>query len=106
LVEQGRRFVIRLKYDRAVAEDGMRLHQKLQGLEGRLTRQVKLSTRTRIRPPKGQRNVDRSSREATLAFSATAVTLRPPPRVYGSAEPLEVHVVHVREVDPPGDNLK
>jgi hypothetical protein len=103
LVQQRRRFVIRLTANRATTERGVRLHQRLQGLEVRFTREVPLSKRVRARPLRAphNRNADRSHRLATLSVSATAVTLLAPVGVYRDCKPVDVHVVHVREVDAP-----
>jgi hypothetical protein len=49
-------------------------------------------------PPRGPRGPPGG--EATLAFSATKVTLLPPQRVFGGGMALDV-VVHVRKIDPP-----
>jgi hypothetical protein len=102
LVQAKRRFIIRLKFNRAVASrDPMRLEQKLQGLEGRFVREVQLSSRSPLRPPRGKRNVARCYREARLAFSATRVTLLPPEHLDGKRSPVDVHIVHVRELRAP-----
>jgi transposase-like protein/DDE family transposase len=103
LTQAERRFVIRLKFNRSVANapQPMRLEQKLQGLQGRFVREVQLSSRSPSRPPKGKRNVARCYREAKLAFSATRVPLLPPEHLKGKASPVDVHIVHVRELDAP-----
>jgi len=102
LTQAKRQFVIRLKFNRAVAaRHPMRLEQKLQGLEGRFVREVQLSSRSPTRPPKGKRNVARCYREATLAFSATQVTLLPPEHLDGKSSPVDVSIVHVRELNAP-----
>jgi len=102
LVTEQRRFVIRLKHNRAVADkhEPVRLTEKLQCLEGRMVRDVALSVRTLRLPKKGPRNSARLSSIASLEFAATRVTLLPPGHL-GKTSPLEVHVVHVREQDPP-----
>jgi Transposase DNA-binding/Transposase DDE domain len=106
LVEERMRFVIRLKFDRVVegGADSPRLAQKLQGLAGRLTREVALSARTsRVAAKKeSRRNSSRSSRIATLEFTATPLTLAVPAHL-GRGTGLAVHVVHVRERNPPVD---
>jgi hypothetical protein len=103
LVEERMRFVIRLKFDRAVeGPDSLRLAQKLQGLEGRLTREVALSRRTAAVAVKKQsrRNGPRAGRLAMLEFTATPVVLSPPAR-FGRGAGLAVHIVHVRELNVP-----
>ena len=103
LVEEQMRFVIRLKFDRAIEGDGSpRLAQKLQGLDGRLTREVALSRRTSAVAAKmaSRRNAPRSSRVATLEFTATPLKLSVPEYLAAGAG-LAVHVVHVREPNPP-----
>ena len=111
LVDEKRRFVIRLKYNRTVAEDAesprrldQKLEEKLDGLEGRLTREVTLASRTtRVAARKQtRRNATRQSRIAKLEFTATAVFLRAPDYL-GPAPRLPVHVVHVREPNPPAN---
>lgn len=54
--------------------------------------------RRRIDPDKP----DRTARKVTQEIRALRVRLRPPLRLKGSAEPVDLHVVYAAEVDPPG----
>lgn len=106
-VNEQRRFVIRLKHNRVVIAAGGiatsgRLDQALEGLEGRCTREVTLSRRSAqvaAKSPK-RRNPARDSRAAILDFTATPVTFAMPTYL-GKHDGLSVHVVHVREANPP-----
>jgi Transposase DDE domain len=102
MVGEKRRFIVRLKYDRAIDDErpGTHLESKLQSLQGRFVREVHLAARARTLAPKGTRNGDRARRQATLSFSATKVTLLAPKHLK-NASCLTVNVVHVREVNPP-----
>jgi len=105
-VEQNQRFVIRLKYNRAVddAQTPCRIEEKLERLEGRLERDVMLAARAPRMPSiakkKGGRNPARPSRLAKLEFTATSLVVSRPgylPKGPG----IDVNVVHVREPNPP-----
>jgi hypothetical protein len=107
LVEQQDRFVVRLRHNRVLQDDHGQpttLAATLDTLQARCHREVKLSVRSashRIREGR-KRNLTRSSRPATLALSATSVSF-PRPRGVAGPKLLLLHVVHVREVDPPPD---
>jgi hypothetical protein len=106
LVEQQDRFVVRLRHNRVLQGDNGQpttLAAKLDTLQAQCRREVNLSTRSashRIRQGR-KRNLTRSSRPATLALSATSVSLPRPRGVVAGPELLQVHIVHVQEVDPP-----
>jgi hypothetical protein len=106
LVGKGRRFVIRLCYDRCLAQEAANGAEKLKRLlekeQGLCTRTVKLSRRGR-RPLGGQKRLQpRSERTATLAFGSHHASLRRPELAENDLpQKLEVNIVHVWEVDPP-----
>ena len=104
LVGRGRRFVIRLCYDRcleAAAEQPEKLKRLLQVQRGLCTRTVKLSRRGR-QPLGGQKRLQpRDERTATLAFGVHQASLRKPERAdIDAPAKLDVNIVHVWEVDP------
>jgi|SRR5271166_3236892 len=108
LSEGGHRFVIRLAVDRLLQADeehqARKLSQALAMVRVQATREVPLSRRTKgLRSPK-QLHIHpvREGRTASLAFAATAVTLRRPttqPKELPAS--LRVHVVRVWEPTPP-----
>ena len=104
----GDRFVVRLNHDRrVVTRDGpSRLRDEAPPDEIRGERQVRLSPRAvGDRSPKArQQHAPREGRMATLQFAARALTLlRPGGRRYAHLPPtLEVNVIFVSEIDPPG----
>jgi hypothetical protein len=106
-VNDGRRFVVRLKHDRGVRneeDERVRLSQLLPELKGRFTREVHLSARSAPHHEKRgrKRNGGRTTRPAMLEFSATAITFVAPSSAT-STDDLEVNLVCVNEVDaPPG----
>lgn len=107
LLNEDQRFVIRLKHDRGVRdEDGerVRLSEVLPDLKGRFTREVALSARSAPHHKERgrKRNAGRSSRLATLEFSACPVSFIAPKTANGKDD-LEFNLVCVNEVDvPPG----
>jgi hypothetical protein len=103
LVEQSRRFVIRARGNRALADGGGRLEDALATVEAVACRQVSVGARSKAachgRKTKHQ---PRQPRVAKLQISARRVVLRRPDHV-GAAirRTLQLNVVHVREIDPP-----
>jgi hypothetical protein len=108
LIDNEQRFVIRLKHDRKIRDDSdeqIRLSEKLIQLEGRFVREVQLSARSAPHHEKRgrKRNASRTSRLATLEFSATATAFIAPKSVGPHRPDLMVNVVRVNEIDaPPG----
>jgi hypothetical protein len=105
LVQEGRRFVIRLKHDRGVRneeEERVRLSEILPELKGWFKREVPLSARNAPHHEKRgrKRNGGRTTRLATLEFSATTITLVAPASATGK-EDLELNLVSVNEIDAP-----
>lgn len=105
LVSEGRRFVVRLKHDRGVRNDDderVRLSTILPELKGWFTRDVPLSARSAPHHEKRgrKRNGGRTTRLATLEFSATTVTFVAPASATGKDD-LELNLVCVNEVDAP-----
>ncbi len=109
LVAARRRWVIRLCYDRALANAEPGEPHTTKELVARrtvkCTRQVHLSRRRR-QPggDKRSRTRVRKERDATLAISATPVVFRRPSYGTASAKTLSVNIVAVRELDPPPDD--
>ena len=109
LVESRRRWVIRLCYDRKLADDEVGQCRKTRDLVAErdvaCTRSVAVSRR-RKQPGSAthRRRAIRPQRTATLAISATPATFQAPPYVAGHAKSLGVHIVAAREVDPPADH--
>jgi hypothetical protein len=112
LVARRRRFVIRLGQDRLV--EGAESKQKLRdflaaaSLETLAERTVELPRRQapiQKRKGKGKRHAARNERGATLAISSTRARLCRPKNDSPKSLPptLEIHVVHVREPNPPAD---
>lgn len=109
LLSQGEhRFVIRIAFDRLLKADEQqqahKLSQALATIQAQAIREVPLSRRPKgLRSPK-QLHIHpvREGRRATLAFAATAVTLRrPAPQAKTLPASLRVHVVRVWEPEPP-----
>jgi hypothetical protein len=102
-VRQGAGFLVRAIHDRQVLGEGSRLweHAASTPVLGRMDVEVS-AHRT---GPARDRRVRRTAR---VALRAARVSIPPPvkdPRVQGAA-PLGLHVVHVREEDPPaGDGV-
>ena len=105
IIDDEQRFVIRLKYDRWIRdEDGERVHlsEILPDLKGRFTRKVELSARSAPHHQERgrKRNAGRTSRLATLEFSACSISFVAPSRANGKDD-LELNLVCVNEVDAP-----
>jgi hypothetical protein len=103
LVEQSRRFVIRARGNRALADGGGRLENALATVEAVACRQVLVGARSKAachgRKTKHQ---PRQPREAKLQIRAHCVSLRRPDHVSAAVRPaLELNVVHVCEIDAP-----
>lgn len=115
MVEQGRRFVVRMARDRGVWEvneqdeeegldDSARLllSEALVELPLRLTREVVLTQRRAGPEPARKRShPDRPERAATLGIGARRIALGRPHYLHDPPEELEVNVVYVRELDTP-----
>ena len=106
LIDNNQRFVIRLKHDRKIRDDDgehIRLSEKLLQLEGRFSREVKLSARSAPHHQKRgrKRNGDRISRLAMLEFSATDADFIAPKSVGQNRPDLHVNIVQVSEIDAP-----
>ena len=105
LVSEGHRFVIRLKNDRKIRdEDDERISVSaaLPNFKGRFVRDVQLSARSApFHKERGRkRNAGRTSRLATLQFSASTLTFVAPKTAH-CKEDLELNLVCVDEVDAP-----
>ena len=105
LLTEDQRFVIRLKHDRGIRdEDGerIRLSEALPELKGRFTRDVALSARSAPHHKERgrKRNAGRTSRLATLEFSACPVSFVAPTTANGKDD-LELNLVCVNEVNAP-----
>src|SRR6266403_269665 len=106
LVEAGRRWVIRLCYDRvlATADQPATTKEVVAQREVLCNRTVHLSRRS-PQPGAGRRKrgAARQQLVAALAIGASAVTFRRPTYCKESAEPLPVNIVSVREVAAPSE---
>ncbi|SRR5882672_3759473 len=106
LLEGGLRWVIRLCYDRRLADaaPGTKTKEFIAEREVLCTRKVALSRRDR-QPGGGQRKrtAAREQRMATLAISAGAVKFRRTQYYADAPATLDVNIVSVREVDAPID---
>lgn len=106
LASRGRRFVVRVRYDRqAQGDDGQwaSLFETMTAAPLMLEREVMLSRRSKHRPL-GPRKVHppRRGRQARLTVSAATVTLQRPTRRCEQLPPtLQVNVVRVHEIAPP-----
>ena len=109
LVAARRRWIIRLCYDRVLANTEPGAPHKTKELVAsrkvRCRRTVHLSRRRR-QPggDKRSRTRVRKERDAILAISATPVVFRRPSYCTDSATTLSVNIVAVREVNPPPDD--
>ena len=107
LVERSFRWVIRLCYDRALAD----VEQGPAKVKELVAQREVVATRTidvarRQRAPGGmktRRARARDARTATLAISATPAVFRRPSTSKHAAASVAVNIVAVREVDPPAD---
>ena len=115
MAENGYRFVVRMAHDRLVCEedeDGapleeegrMLLSEALLAAPLTLERQVPLSERRAPSAPRSQRShPQRPMRAARLGVYARSVMLQRPRYATDLPEGLRVHVVYIRELDPPAD---
>ena len=106
LIEREQRFIVRLKHDRQIMDEAGEiapLSRTLPYLQGRCVREVALSARSSPHHEKRgrKRNASRTSRIATLAFSATTVSLVAPEHLGPDKPDIELNVVYVEEVDAP-----
>lgn len=103
MVDAKHRFVVRIAHDRTLVGGEAKLYESMEGERVLLEREVKLSSRKPGRNPKERRlHPARAERMATLQVSAKKVALvRPDSADRGSPPKLPVHVVLVREIDPP-----
>jgi hypothetical protein len=105
LLAQGHRFIVRLKFDRAVDTTigRGRISDVIKRSRTLLTREVNLSARPPRQgdpPNRAKKHPYRRSRTATLSISASSVTIRRPAHVGGDvAKALSLNVVRVREKD-------
>ena len=103
LVAKGHRFIVRLKFDRAVDTTigRGRISDVMKRKRTLLTREVTLSARPPRQgdpPNRAKKHPYRRSRTATLSISAASVTIRRPPHVARDvADALSLNVVRVRE---------
>ena len=104
LVAQARRFVVRVKQNRALTdEDAGNLSDALAAVEAIACRQVMLGARSKAAcRGRNTKHTPRAPRPAKLQIRARRVSVRRPAHV-GSAGPkaVELHVVHVQEIDVP-----
>jgi hypothetical protein len=100
---KARRFVIRARTNRALADGGGRLDGALATVAAVACRQVSLGARTKAAcHGRKTKHKPRKPRQAKLQIRASRVCLRRPDHV-GREQPssVTVHVVHVWEPDPP-----
>ncbi len=105
LVEARRRWVIRLCYDRLLADVDAGEPSKAKQLVAQrgvaCTRDVTVSRRPKqVGPKRRRRGRPRDERIATLAISATPAVFRAPSYIRDKAT-LAVNIVSARELDPP-----
>lgn len=109
LVESRKRWVIRLGHDRLLEGDsGEKIRTFIAKRSVVCTRNVALSRRKGGKRGRSntRRREARKEREATMAITAAPVSLRRPPYMSQKSPltpSLQVHLVSVREVDPPAD---
>jgi hypothetical protein len=107
LLAEEHRFIVRLRFDRAVeATVGRgRISDVIRGRRTLLTREVSLSARVPRRGDplsRAKKHPYRRMRQATLRVSASAVTVRRPDHFgAGLPEVLRLNVVRVQEMRPP-----
>ena len=103
IIEQGDDFVIRSSHNRCLAGQKVKLHDVLGDQPFVVEREVKLSRRGKLRPPKSRKNHPaRDRRIARLSIRFGEVTVRRP----NGAAPLgdatmTLSLVEVVELDPP-----
>jgi hypothetical protein len=106
LVEAGRRWVVRLCYDRILADVDAGEPSKAKQLVAQCavacTRDVKVSSRRKqVGPTRRRRGRPRDERIATLAIKATSVVFRAPSYIRDNPTRLAVNIVSAVELDPP-----
>jgi hypothetical protein len=108
LIEDGERFVIRMRHDRILSTPqpgSFWLKARLDLAEDLFHREVKLSPRRREGVAKDRSaHPHRDARTVQLSFSAIRVRVRRPSDLRRSSplpETLAVNVIHVREINPP-----
>ena len=105
-------WVIRLCQDRALAADddpvastGL-IRASVQAAPVLLTKEISVRGRAaKVACDDRQRRQPRKNRKAVVEVRATTLTLRPPHRSDRKLPAVTVHVVWVREVDPPVDDV-
>jgi len=108
LVEAGRRWVIRLCYDRILADIEAGEPPKAKELVAQCavacTRDVSLSRRRKqVGPARRRRGRPRDERIARLAIKATPAVFRAPSYIRDNPTRLAVNIVSAVEVEPPED---
>jgi hypothetical protein len=108
LVEAGRRWVIRLCYDRSLSDVAADEPSKAKELVGQCaitsTRDVNVSRRRKqVGPIKRRRGRPRDERIATLAIKATSAVFRAPSYIRNDPAQLRVNIVSAVELDPPAE---
>ncbi|MBI4510910.1 MAG: IS4 family transposase [Deltaproteobacteria bacterium] len=105
MVQAGHRFVIRLRHDRVLDEEGStsKLYDVLDRAKGVVVREVELGFRKRHRNRLARNShPPRRARMAKLEFAGTEVTLRASSYIRGDLpKSLRVNVIHVHEVEVP-----
>jgi IS4 transposase len=104
LLAEGRRFVVRLQFDRAAdtAIGRGRISDVLRRKRALLTREVVLSARSpkpRDPPSRSKKHPYRRERAATLRVSAASVSILRPAHLHELPERLRLNVVRVREAN-------
>lgn len=96
--QEGWDFIIRASEPRAlVGEEGHVIEAAARGrLLGRKTVSLRARSATRERPAV-------AAREAVVEVRSTTVTVRPPRKLHPKPKAVTLHIVEVREVDPPPD---
>jgi len=110
-------WVIRLCHDRALATeedatpgdattDARLIREKVQASPVLFTREISVRGRhAKVSCDKRSRRQPRENRKTQVEVRATTVTLRPPWRADQKLPEVSVHVVLVREVNPPADDV-
>lgn len=105
LQKTGRRFIVRLGYNRLVDDEGVqrRVRELADATTVVAEREVDVSPRKKPIAAKDKRRTERAGRTANLAISATRLTLcRPSKRAeVDGPKTLPINVVYVRELDAP-----
>jgi hypothetical protein len=101
----GRRWIIRLGYNRALAtEEPTKVRELVAKRRVRCRRNVHLSRRRRYPGGHGKRTQVRKERDAELAITATRTVFRRPYYCRDVPDTLPVNIVSVRELHPPPDD--